>query len=281
MRGTLGGRKEVFLSKYFEISISFLEGTELDTAKNPTNLTKKTLDVLEYISAAPRSSSLQEIAQSVGLAPATTHRILTVLKESGYVVQRENKDYCATYKMYVMSGRIMENDPYVAKALPFLNYFILKLGADCGASLTAFCEDSCVNLISAGKEMRFRAKLAIPGAAHPCHCTAAGKLFLSCLSEEELEQWLSRNPLLPYTKYSITDADELKKELEQTRERGYATMYAELTDNLAVISIPVHRKGKQIDLAANFSIAISRFSEINNPGFIQSVQDLLQKYNFL
>lgn len=248
-------------------------------AKSSYNLTKKTLDVLEYVSAAHHSSSLQEIAQNVGLPPATTHRILTVLRESGYVEQRDNKDYYSTYKMYVLSGKVMENDPHVSKVLPFLNYFILKLGADCGASLTTFCEDACVNLISAGREMRFRTKLAIPGAAHPCHCTAAGKLFLSCLSEAELEQWLSRNALLPYTKYSLTDVDALKKELEKTRAQGYATMYAELTDNLAVISIPVHEKDGQIDLAVNFSIVTNRFSEINNPEFVQSVRDVLKKYN--
>lgn len=56
-------------------------------------------------------------------------------------------------------------------------------------------------------------------------------------------------------------------------------MYAELTDNLAVISIPVHEKDGQIDLAVNFSIVTNRFSEINNPEFVQSVRDVLKKYN--
>lgn len=256
-----------------------MEVAAVATDKSTSNLTKKTLDVIEYISAAPRSASLQEISRNVGLAPATTHRILSVLKDSGYVAQRDNKDYYPTYKMYVLSGKVMENDPYVSKVLPFLNYFVLKVGTDCGASLTTFCEDSCVNLISAGRDIRFRPKLVIPGAAHPCHCTAAGKLFLSCLSDEELEQWLSRNPLLPYTKNSLTDPEELKKELQRIRERGYATMYAELTDNEAVVSIPVHEKDGRIDFAVNFSVAVSRFSDINNPEFVQSVRDMLKKYN--
>lgn len=245
----------------------------------PNNLTQKTLDVIEFMCSRSRSVSLNEIAKGVDLPAATAHRILATLKENGYLDQRSNKDYFMTYKLYVLAGQMMENNTYVDRLLPFMNYCVLNLNQSSGVSLTAFCDDACVNLVSAGRELKFRTEMVVPGAAHDCHCTAAGKLFLSCLSEEELDAWLSRNILLPYTRFTVTDPDRLREDLKKIREQGYGTIDSEFADNLAVISIPIHEENGQIDLAINFSIESSRFDEINNIEFVQEVQELLKKYN--
>lgn len=244
------------------------------------NLVGRVLDIIEFMSLSKHSLSLKEIARKTNIPSATAYRILSTLKERGYVGQRSNKDYYLTYKMYALSGRVMENDTYVDKILPFMNYFALKV-KDSGISLTAFCENSCLNLISVGTSVKFRAKLVIPGAAFPLHCTAAGKLFLSCFSEEQLNNWLSDNILFPYTRNTLIDPDDLKRELENTRKQGYGTINSEMTDDLSVISIPVHEKDGQIDLAINFSVEKTKFHDINNPEFVQWVKDMLKKYNVI
>ena len=247
--------------------------------KGPANLTKKTMDIIEYLCSQSQSVSLNQIANGVKLPPATAYRILSTLKECGYLNQRSNKDYYMTYRLYVMSGRMIENDPYVRRFLPFMNYCILNLNSYCGVSLTAFCEDCCVNLISVGKDLKFRTKMAVNGAAHDCHCTAAGKLFLSCLSDSALDTFLANNLLLPHTRHTVTDPDKLREDLQRIRAQGYATIDSEFAEGLAVVSIPLHDTDGQIDLAINFSIESDRFGEINSREFVQSVLDLLEKYN--
>lgn len=251
----------------------------MDKTKSPNNLTKKTLDVIEFMCSRPRSVSLNEIARNVDLPPATTYRILSTLKESGYLDQRSNKDYFMTLKLYAMSGRVMENNFYVQRLLPFMNYCVMNFTQSSGVSLTAYSDDKCINLISTGRELKFRTNMVVPGAAHDCHCTAAGKLFLSSLSEEELDAWLSRNILLPYTQYTVTDPARLKEDLKKIREQGYGTIDSEFSENFAVIAIPVHDTDGVIDLSINFSIESARFSEINNPDFVRAVKELLRKYD--
>lgn len=70
------------------------------------------------------------------------------------------------------------------------------------------------------------------------HATAAGKVFLafgtSTLPDGELES------LTPAT---ITDRTRLEAELEQVRERGYATIADELETGLAAVGAPIHDRG--------------------------------------
>ncbi len=241
--------------------------------RSPMNLTKKTTDVIEYMSLERRSLSLQMIATGVGVPAATAHRILSALKDSGYVEQKDNKDYCLTYKLFTVSGRIMERDRFIEEMLPYLNYFAMT--TDCGMSLTAFSEDMCLNLLSVGKNVKFRAPLVVPGTAHPCHCTAGGKLFLAYLSEEDFNGWLTRNSLLPYTKDTIIDPDVLREEIRITRERGYGKMIGEYADDLAVLALPVQFSHGQLITSINFSVEINRFPQIDNPMFITKVKAML------
>lgn len=251
----------------------------MDTKKSPNNLTKKTLDVIEFMCSRSRSVSLNEIARNVDLPAATTYRILSTLKESGYLDQRSNKDYYMTCKLHVLAGRVMESNIYVQRLLPFMNYCVINFKQTSGVSLTAFCDDACINLISTGRELKFRTKLVVPGAAHDCHCTAAGKLFLSSMSEEKLDAWFSRNILLPYTTHTITDPDQLREDLKKIRKQGYGTIDSEFSENFAVVAIPIHETDGQIDLSINFSIESAHFAEINNPEFVRTVQELLGKYD--
>ena len=244
---TIRIKNDIIIDRHVsEILIPFsgVDPVSVDTGVK-MNLTKKTMDVIEYMSVERRSLPLQLIANGVGVPAATAHRILTALKESGYVDQRDNKDYFLTYKMFTVSGRIMERDRFVEEMLPYLNYFAMT--TECGMSLTAFSEDSCINLISVGKNMKFRAPLVVPGTAHPCHCTAAGKLFLASLSEEEFAGWLSRNKLFPFTQRTIIDVDVLREEIQKTRTRGYGIIRDEYSEGLSILAIPVrYSQGKVV-----------------------------------
>ena len=173
----------------------------------------------------------------------------------------------------------MERDRFMEQMLPYLNYF--SLTTPCGISLTTFCEDTCVNLASVSKSIKLRAQLVVPGTAHPCHCTAAGKLFLASLSPEGLEGWLQRNPLLPYTTRTIIQPDRLREEIRRTRERGYGIIEEEYADGVSVLAVPVPRGRFAPPAAINFSIESKEFPQIHNGEFIQSVRSMLNEKKVL
>ncbi|MFH7819725.1 IclR family transcriptional regulator [Neobacillus thermocopriae] len=72
----------------------------------------------------------------------------------------------------------------------------------------------------------------------PLHCTSNGKLLLSMLPLEELNIVL-KGPLEKVTPYTMTNHDELMKEIEMVRRRGVATAVGELDENENGISAPI------------------------------------------
>jgi len=247
----------------------------MDQDNRKENLTVKTMAILEFMSTECRSLPLQVIAAGVGFPDATVYRVLSSLKEAGYVGQLDNKDYYLTFKLLTTAGRIMARDRFMEEMLPYLNYYALT--TTCGVSLTAFSEDACVNLMSLSKNIKFRSQLVVPGTAHPCHCTAAGKLFLAMLSPEELDGWFSRNQLLPYTHRTIIHEEQLREEIRRTRERGYGVIDGEYDDSLAVLAVPVPGNRGGMMTAINFSLERSEFSQINHPEFVRSVKTMLSE----
>lgn len=237
------------------------------------NLTLKTMSILEFMSMECRSLPLQGIAAGVGVPEATAYRILSSLKSGGYVDQLENREYILTYKLLTMAGRVMEHDRFMEEMLPYLNYYALT--TSCGVSLTAFSEDACINLMTLSKNIKFRSQLVVPGTAHPCHCTASGKLFLAMLPPDKLDGWFSRNKLLPYTHRTIIHEEQLREEIRRTKERGYGVIDGEYDDSLAVLAVPIPDNRGGSMTAINFSLNRNDFSQINNPEFVNSVKSML------
>jgi IclR family acetate operon transcriptional repressor len=91
------------------------------------------------------------------------------------------------------------------------------------------------------------------GRALPLHCTAAGKLFLA----HGVAQ-LSDGPLSALTSASITDRDQLLRQLETIREQGYATLVDELEDGLSAVGAPVRAGGGAVIAALTVAGATVR-----------------------
>jgi DNA-binding IclR family transcriptional regulator len=70
------------------------------------------------------------------------------------------------------------------------------------------------------------------------HAVGAGKCYLAHLSEEELDEWL-KGGLPRLTDTTITSPEELRKELAQAKERGYAVSRGESVPGVFGLAVPV------------------------------------------
>ncbi len=244
--------------------------------KPKINLAKKTMTVIEYMSQSKRGLSLKAIARGVGLPNATAHRIMSALIDMGYIDQNEDGEFYLTYRLLNVAGKVVERDGFLDRVLPILNYF--NLTTECGISLTALTKDGVISLARVEGPKRFRGPLVVPGAVVPLYCSAVGKLHLSELSEEELDEYLEKTVLLPYTENTITNVDRLKEEIAKTRVQGYGVIKGEFTDNESVLSIPAERKNGKTINAINFCTYSRRFDEICNKDFIENVENVLKEY---
>lgn len=72
----------------------------------------------------------------------------------------------------------------------------------------------------------------------PMHTVAAGKVLLADMADEELEAWL-RPPLAKLTAHTITDPQELKRQIQLAREQGYAINVQECALGVCGLAVPV------------------------------------------
>lgn len=235
----------------------------------------KALTVIDYLGNKTRTVSIQEISDELNFPAATVYRILQTLKNSGYVEQFENKQYALSYKILELSSNVVRQNRLVECLLPFMNYFSSQ--ADCQVGLSAFYRGSIIHLATVGTHIAYNDKFALPGSVLPVYCSAAGKVFLSHLSEEELDEWISNACLIPYTVHTIIDPEKLREDIQKTRVQGYGITIAELYEFMSCVSVPVFNQKDQVVGALNFATNPEKFDNIYNDKFINNVKSALEK----
>ena len=77
------------------------------------------------------------------------------------------------------------------------------------------------------------------GRRLPAYCTSIGHVLLAHLPDDELEAYLARVRFHPYTEYTLTSADKIRKMLNGVRESGYAFASQQMEPRLCTIAVPV------------------------------------------
>ena len=75
------------------------------------------------------------------------------------------------------------------------------------------------------------------------HASAAGKIVLSELEQDDRARYVKALTLPAFTAHTITDQDRFLQELEAVAQRGYAETVDELEDGLSGIVAPVRGHG--------------------------------------
>jgi DNA-binding IclR family transcriptional regulator len=79
----------------------------------------------------------------------------------------------------------------------------------------------------------------------PPYCTSLGKALLAFLELDELNAYLEQAVLVPYTLNTIINKDQLLRELDETRVRGYSLNREEHLLGRAGIGAPIFGRGKR------------------------------------
>ena len=96
------------------------------------------------------------------------------------------------------------------------------------------------------------------GAVFPLHAGAAGKILMCCLDDNLIYRYYQLHGIR-YTDKTIMEFDEIKRELELVRKRGYATDSGEYLPEIRAVAVPVLNSAGQI--IASISVTYPSFVE--------------------
>ena len=88
------------------------------------------------------------------------------------------------------------------------------------------------------------------GKSFPLHCTARGKVLLAYSDTQTISR-VTRRKLRAYTQHTITGGKQLREELRDIEQQGFAVDREEITRGLICIAAPIY------DLQGNVGAAIS------------------------
>jgi IclR family transcriptional regulator, acetate operon repressor len=191
------------------------------------------------------------VAQELGVARSTAHRMLTTLQEAGLLRQDEaSKEYRAGPALVQLGIAVIGATDLRAEAKAALEL----LASVTGETAHLLTLEGTETVFLDGVEGRhvIRAALRI-GQRGPAHASAAGKALLAFLPPEELRARYPSSRLRGGTDRAPRTVRELEDALEQVRRQGYATNFSESEPDLTAVAAAIPDGGA----VARFALSVS------------------------
>lgn len=219
---------------------------------------ERCLSLVEALAGEPEPVELVELARRVGLPNSAAHRTLSTLVARGWVIQdAASQNYSLSLRLSVLAFRDLE-----ARAVPDIVQTVLN-------RLAVRTQEYCRLAIVEGDDLVWvaRAQGATVGLRYEpdmghelvLHATANGKAWLSTMPENEaLRLVYARGfeAVRPLGPKATRDIDELRRDLAETRERGYATAIEEAEAGTAAIAVAFYGdETERAKVAGTISVA--------------------------
>lgn len=205
-----------------------------------------------------------EIEERSGLPKATLHRLLNELVDERFVLVDERAlTYSAGYRILEMANRVWTRSDIRVLARDQLLALNALSGETVQIAVHADTHVVVIDHVESSQSVRLSISV---GNKAPVYCSGTGKVMLAWCDAEQRESIFSRISFARYTSNTLTSLPELRKDLAQISEQGFALDLGEHFLGTNCIAAPI------VDHAGQAIAGIS----ITAPSFRVSVDELVQ-----
>ena len=209
------------------------------------------LDLLEQFHGDVDELGVTELSKRLKLHKNNVFRLLATLESRGYIEQNKaTENYRLGLKSLELGQTFIKQMGLLRQAKPILE----KLVAECNETsyVAIFKEGYIVYLDVVETDLTVRVVSRV-GSRLPAYCTAAGKVHLAFMADEEVEAVLPLGELKQYSTNTLTDREALKQELRKVAEQGYAIDNEELDLGVRCVAVPIRDYTRRIVGAVSVS----------------------------
>lgn len=178
------------------------------------------LSLLEAVADAPAGVGVTEAADVTGLDKGTASRLLTTLRQQGYVQQRVDRQYVLGARVLWLVHAYQARHRILAEsARPHLERLrdttreTVHLAVRDGLSMVF------IDQHETDRAVRIRSAI---GVRLPLHHTAMGRAILALMRPQERDRLLSEIDLDARRSGTTSDVDDIRRDIELAQERGWA-----------------------------------------------------------
>jgi DNA-binding IclR family transcriptional regulator len=186
-------------------------------ANKPRSGLNTGLDVLELLARDGGPSSLTAIARELGMSKSGVHSALATLHRRGFVERGGEGEYRLGLRAWELGSGAPPAE-IVRRAAPHMEWLAREVQEGVILGMLEGFDVAYIHLVDSPQPVRVHTGV---GDRIRAHCTSTGLALLAALPEAELKARLPAR-LARITPETITNREELLRELQRVRLRGYA-----------------------------------------------------------
>ena len=196
------------------------------------------LRVIEAFDGRPQGLSIADIARATELSRAAVRRLLITLELLGYI-ESNGRKYRLRHRVLHLGMSYLSSSSLATVSQPAVQ----KITDDLGESSSVCVLDGDEALCVARAVRRGLMSLDVStGSRLPVHCTAAGRVLLATLAEEQLASQLERIDLKALTAKTVVSREALARDIRRVREQGFSLIDEELEAGIRALAVPIVSK---------------------------------------
>lgn len=194
------------------------------------------LDILRLYDATTPSLTVIEIAERLKFSQSKAYRLVRTLAQYGLLREQAGTARYALGLGVLRLGLLAQQSFTISLiARPFMEELRNLTKETIFLIVPAGTKGLCVEKVESEEPIRFSTPL---GDEIPLYCTAAGKVLMAHLPEEEQREIIAAG-LTQHTPNTITDASRLRAQLDEIRETGVAIADREFFEEEKAMAAPV------------------------------------------
>ena len=217
----------------------------------------KAFRVLAAFDQGQRSLPLVQIAALSELDLSATQRFVHTLTALGYLRKDERtRHYRLTPRVLHLGTSYLRADELAWLATPYLRAANEKAGET--ISLLVLDGSDVVHIIrySAPGSMSMRILI---GTRTPAFCEAGGRAILAHMEPDRARDIVAASDLVAYTRFTLSNVEDLLATLPAVREAGYAVVQQEREIDVVTLAAPVFETDGNVVAAVSFAVPLDRW----------------------
>ncbi len=213
-------------------------------------------DILNTVAAHQDGAGVTEIAEQIDLPVSTVSRFLLALEQVNFVERvSASSGFRIGSGIFDLATQADLSQYLINTARPYLE--TLAQATSEAVTLTILKDDQvyCIDQIPCEYNLQLQ---DWTGQYFPLHTSADGKIYLANMPEPRLATYLSQS-LTQITDNSITDPEQLRHQLTEIRQTGYASTQDEYEEGLVALASPIRNNTGQVIAAVGIGAPTFRF----------------------
>ena len=197
----------------------------------------RAIQILEAIAQYNEGVTHGDLSEILNIPKSSLSSLLANLQDRDFLfLDKKNRHYTLGPKILFLAGRFLSSTDIIQLGRPIIDRLVSDTEESSGLTVKKGLE--ILTVYNKNSQLPIIRSLQI-GDRAPIYATAAGRVMLAFLPDEEIEDYLAAVSMEPVTETTITDPEKFRQEIHAIRSSGIAYCREEFHEESTAMAAPV------------------------------------------